>query len=178
MEGAQAVADIGQNAAAPVQAQQALEEAKAKREIKQGKKDVENRKCLNTLEATANKYSKLTQSEYFTFTDVMSNGYYSFNNIKDYSGLDIKNKFAFVTLACLCHAFGGSGNCCQGRRANLDVSGIDAENPASMNPTLMGYINDICKTTSDAIGENVLPPTGELPTPPAPTVVSPPFTRK
>lgn len=118
--------------------------------------------CLNLLAATANKDGKLGKENYFVFTDSMSNGYYSFNDMSSYSHLPMTNKFGFVTLACQCRAFGGSDDCCVGDRAALDVSGID--DPRSMPKEMQVFLGDICSTTSRSIGDNKLPPTGELPT--------------
>jgi len=128
--------------------------------------------CLNLLAATANENQKLKKANFFVFTDSMSNGYYSFNNMTKYSDLPMTNKFGFVTLSCQCHAFGGRGNCCQGDRAKLDVTGID--DPESMSTQMKEFVKDICTITSDSIGDNKLPPTGELPTTARPTTsVSP-----
>lgn len=92
----------------------------------------------------------------------MSNGYYTLNNITTYSDLPYQNKYAFVTLSCQCEMRGGSSNCCQGPRANLNVQGINSDDPDSMDLQLQYYIADICALTMETIGdENVLPPTGE-----------------
>jgi len=128
--------------------------------------------CLNLLAASANQYQKLRKENYFVFTDGMSNGYYSFNNMTSFGELPMPNKYGFVTLSCQCHAMGGRGNCCQGDRAKLDVTGID--DPATMSEQMQAYVNDICKVTSDAIGDNVRPPSGELPTTSYPTSSVPP----
>jgi len=118
--------------------------------------------CLNLLAATANEDGKLGKENYFFFTDGMSNGYYSFNDMSSYSYLPMTNKLGFVTLACQCRALGGSDDCCVGDRAALDVSGID--DPGSMPKEMQVFLGDICSTTSRSIGDNKLPPTGELPT--------------
>lgn len=88
--------------------------------------------------------------------------------MNEYNDLDMKNKFGYVTLTCQCHAQGGAGNCCQGDRAKLDVTGIGGD-PEDMSEELVNYIEDICRVTMDSIGENVRPPTGELPTTASPT---------
>eukprot|EP00579_Thalassiosira_antarctica_P008175 CAMPEP_0201902776 /NCGR_PEP_ID=MMETSP0902-20130614/55129_1 /ASSEMBLY_ACC=CAM_ASM_000551 /TAXON_ID=420261 /ORGANISM="Thalassiosira antarctica, Strain CCMP982" /LENGTH=500 /DNA_ID=CAMNT_0048436793 /DNA_START=203 /DNA_END=1705 /DNA_ORIENTATION=+ len=123
--------------------------------------------CLNLLAASANEYGDLKKENYFVFTDGMSNGYYSFNNMTTYSDLPMMNKFGFVTLTCQCHSLGGRGNCCQGNRAKLDVSGID--DPSTLSTQMQEYFLDICSVTSKSIGDNKLPPTGELPTTARPT---------
>mmetsp|Transcript_24623 Transcript_24623/g.53356 ORF Transcript_24623/g.53356 Transcript_24623/m.53356 type:complete len:539 (+) Transcript_24623:197-1813(+) len=123
--------------------------------------------CLNLLAATANENQKLKKENYFVFTDSMSNGYFSFNNMSSYADLPMLNKFDFVTLACQCRNQGGRGNCCQGDRAKIDVSGIN--DPSSMSTEMQLYVNDICSTTSATIGDKKLPPTGELPTTARPT---------
>jgi len=116
-----------------------------------------SQKCLNTLEASAGDNGRLGPEDYYIFTDGMSNGYFTLNNITSYDDLPIVNKFAFVTLSCQCSQFGGRDNCCQGPRANLNVQGINTTDVDSMNDQLKDYIIDICKTTIDAIGpENVL----------------------
>ncbi|KAL7545417.1 hypothetical protein ACHAWF_014994 [Thalassiosira exigua] len=120
------------------------------------------RQCYNNLVASATN-GKLRKHNYFIFTDGMSNGYFTFNNMTDYGDLPSTNKFGFITLSCQCHAFGGSRNCCKGNRAEIDVTGID--NPggiSSMDNRLHGYVSDICWVTSDAIGDNKLPPKGEI----------------
>ena len=116
-----------------------------------------SQKCLNTLEAAAGDNGRLGPEDYYIFTDGMSNGYFTLNNITSYDDLPMVNKFAFVTLSCQCTQFGGRDNCCQGPRANLNVQGINTTDPDSMDEQLRDYIIDICKTTIDAIGEdNVL----------------------
>jgi len=116
-----------------------------------------SQKCLNTLEASAGDNGRLGPEDYYIFTDGMSNGYFTLNNITSYDDLPMVNKFAFVTLSCQCSQFGGRDNCCQGPRANLNVQGINTTYVDSMNDQLVDYIIDICKTTIDAIGpENVL----------------------
>ena len=118
--------------------------------------------CLNTLAASADEKGNLGPENFYVFTDGMSNGYFSTNNIRDYTSLPMQNKFAFVTLSCQCHAFGGRSNCCQGLRARIRVEGVDPANPESMNEQLQQYVSDICSTTVDAIGEeNILPPLAE-----------------
>ena len=125
-------------------------------------------KCLTTLAATADEYGRLGKENYYVFNDAMSNGYYSSINVTSYNEMPMDNKFSFVTLSCQCHAFGGSGNCCQGPRANINVAGID--DPETMSEQLTQYISDICETTIDAIGvENILPPSGEGSWTPRPT---------
>ena len=120
--------------------------------------------CMNTLAASASKNGNIGQESYFVFTDGMSNGYFTQNNMRNYSSLPMQNKFAFVTLACQCHAFGGRENCCQGKRARIRVAGIDTENFENMNVQLQQYISDICSTTLSAIGEeNILPTLPEAP---------------
>jgi len=129
--------------------------------------------CLNNLVAAACDDGQIGPEDYFVFTDGMSNGYYTQNNLSDYSDLTMQNKFAFVTLSCQCKAFGvgGASNCCQGDRANINVQGINIDDPNSMSTQLQDYIADICSTTTDAIGEeNILPPTGEEPVQLPPTV--------
>jgi len=116
-----------------------------------------SQKCLNTLEASAGDNGRLGPEDYYIFTDGMSNGYFTLNNITSYDDLPMVNKFAFVTLSCQCTQFGGRDNCCQGPRANLNVQGINTTDVDSMTEQLKDYIIDICKTTIDAIGpENVL----------------------
>lgn len=118
--------------------------------------------CLNTLAASADERGDLGPENFYVFTDGMSNGYFSTNNMRDYAALPMQNKFAFVTLSCQCHAFGGKSNCCQGLRARIRVDGVDPTNPESMNEQLQQYVSDICSTTVDAIGEeNILPPLAE-----------------
>lgn len=118
--------------------------------------------CLNTLAASADEKGNLGPENFYVFTDGMSNGYFSTNNMMDYAALPMQNKFAFVTLSCQCQAFGGKSNCCQGLRARIRVDGIDPTNPESMNEQLQQYVSDICSTTVDAIGEeNILPPLAE-----------------
>eukprot|EP00571_Detonula_confervacea_P001733 CAMPEP_0172314004 /NCGR_PEP_ID=MMETSP1058-20130122/21430_1 /TAXON_ID=83371 /ORGANISM="Detonula confervacea, Strain CCMP 353" /LENGTH=519 /DNA_ID=CAMNT_0013027751 /DNA_START=40 /DNA_END=1599 /DNA_ORIENTATION=+ len=129
-------------------------------------------KCLSLLTASANENGAIKKESYFVFSDGMSNGYYTFNNMTSYSDLPMTNKFGFVTLSCQCHAFGGRGNCCQGARASLNVNGI--EDPENMSLQLAEYIGDICSTTSEAIGENTMKPTGELPATMRPTSSSAP----
>lgn len=128
--------------------------------------------CLNLLAASANRNRQLKKANYFVFTDGMSNGYYTFNNVTSYGDLPLPNKFGFVTLSCQCHQMGGRDNCCQGDRAKLDVTGIDV--PESLSTPMQHYINDICSVTADAIGDNVMPPSGELPTTVRPTTSVPP----
>jgi len=124
--------------------------------------------CLNLLAATANENDKIGEENYFVFTDGMSNGYYTVNNMTSFSDLPEENKFAWVTLTCRCSTeFGGRNNCCQGNRAKLDVSGID--DPESMSVQMQLFVNDICETTSAAVGNNTLDPSGELPTTARPT---------
>ncbi|KAL3827624.1 hypothetical protein ACHAXA_000497 [Cyclostephanos tholiformis] len=119
--------------------------------------------CLNTLAASSDKNGNLGPENFYVFTDGMSNGYFSTNNMKDYGSLPMQNKFAFVTLSCQCQLMGLRDNCCQGLRARIRVAGIDPENPESMNEQLQQYVSDICSTTLDAIGEeNILPPLAEL----------------
>jgi hypothetical protein len=118
--------------------------------------------CLNTLAASADEKGNLGPENFYVFTDGMSNGFFSTNNMRDYAALPMQNKFAFVTLSCQCHAFGGKSNCCQGLRARIRVDGVDPTNPESMNEQLQQYVSDICSTTVDAIGEeNILPPLAE-----------------
>ena len=127
--------------------------------------------CLNNLDAAAGDDGKIGPEDYFVFTDGLSNGYYTENNITEYSDLPMQNKFAFVTMSCQCEAFGGASNCCQGDRANINVSGINIDDPNSMSTQLQDYIADICSTTTDSIGEeNILPPTGEEPVQLPPTI--------
>lgn len=126
-------------------------------------------KCMITLAASANENGKIRKENYFVFTDGMANGYYSYNNMNSYTDLPMENKFGFVTLSCACHNQGGAGNCCQGERAKLDVSGLDAEEPQSMPDDLKAYVMDICSVTMSSIGDKVMPPTGELPTSAEPT---------
>lgn len=100
----------------------------------------------------------------------MSNYYYSATyNATGYDDLPMVNKFGFVTLSCQCQLQGGKGNCCQGNRAKLNVQGIDVENPENMSEELLAYVADICAVTKDSIGDNIMPPTGELPTTESPT---------
>jgi len=113
-----------------------------------------SQKCLNTLEASAGDNGRLGPEDYYIFTDGMSNGWFTLNNITSYDDLPLVNKFAFVTLSCQCTQFGGRDNCCQGPRANLNVQGINTTDVDSMNEQLKDYIIDICKTTIDAIGED------------------------
>ncbi|KAL7545261.1 hypothetical protein ACHAWF_008607 [Thalassiosira exigua] len=120
------------------------------------------RQCYNTLVASATN-GKLRKQNYFIFTDGMSNGYYSFHNMTEFGDLPLKNKFGFNTLSCQCHSFGGSGNCCQGERAHIDVTGIENQDGIdAMDNRLRGYVSDICRVTNDAIGDDKLPPTGEI----------------
>lgn len=128
--------------------------------------------CFNNLAAAANKNPKLGKDNYFVFTDGMANGYFNFNNMTSYDDLPVVNKFGFVTLSCQCSQFGGRDNCCQGGRARIDVTGI--EDPDTMTIQLQRYIKDICTVTADAIGDKVLPPSGELPTTAKPTTSVPP----
>ena len=121
-------------------------------------------KCLDTLSATADENGRLGNENYYVFSDGMSNGYYSTNNMTSYSDLPIQNKFAFVTLSCQCQQFGGASNCCQGPRANINVAGINADDPTLMNEQLTEYIADICEVTLETIGEeNILAESGEGP---------------
>ncbi|KAL7551831.1 hypothetical protein ACHAWF_015025 [Thalassiosira exigua] len=122
-----------------------------------------SRKCYVTMKASATN-GRLRRSNYFVFTDGMSNGYFTFNNVTDYSGLPYPNKFGFVTLSCQCTAFGGSGNCCQGQRAMIDVQGIEDRRNIYRDEGLRMYVADVCAVTVDAIGEEqMLPETGEMP---------------
>ena len=120
-----------------------------------------SQKCLNTLEAAAGDNGRLGPEDYYIFTDGMSNGWFTLNNITSYDGLPLVNKFAFVTLSCQCTQFGGRDNCCQGPRANLNVQGINTTDVDSMDEQLRDYIVDICKTTIDAIGEDNMLDRGE-----------------
>lgn len=130
--------------------------------------------CLSLLAASANPFGQIKKENYFVFVDGMSNGGYSFNNITSYSELDMPLKFNFVTFACACHNFGGSENCCQGPRANINVVGIDVDNPQDMTKQLQGYVKDVCDTTTATIPpEYMLPPSGELPVTPPPETSSP-----
>jgi len=112
-------------------------------------------KCLSTLEASANDNGHLYPDEYLIFSDGMSNGYYTLNNITTYTDLPYQNKYAFVTLSCQCEMRGGSSNCCQGPRANLNVQGINSDDPDSMDIQLQYYIT----LTMETIGDDILPPT-------------------
>ena len=124
-----------------------------------------SQQCLNLLAATTNERSQIKKENYHTFTDLMSNGYYTSNGITTYSDLPWTNKYGFVTLSCQCHQRGDPRpNCCEGNRAHLDMSGLDAQNPTNMDESTWDYVADICRVTKDSIGDNVLPPTGELAT--------------
>eukprot|EP00581_Thalassiosira_minuscula_P005295 CAMPEP_0183740082 /NCGR_PEP_ID=MMETSP0737-20130205/58766_1 /TAXON_ID=385413 /ORGANISM="Thalassiosira miniscula, Strain CCMP1093" /LENGTH=448 /DNA_ID=CAMNT_0025975067 /DNA_START=118 /DNA_END=1464 /DNA_ORIENTATION=- len=127
--------------------------------------------CLNLLKASADKNGNIPKDNYFVFTDGMSNGYLSANGMTEYGDMPTENKFAFVTLSCQCVAFGGRSNCCQGNRAKLAVPGLD--DPTTMPDQVRDYVMDICSTTSDAIGDNKMPPSGELPITNSPTTASP-----
>ena len=119
--------------------------------------------CLAALVASADRQGQLKKENYFVFTDAMSNGYYSVvGDVTSYDDLPMNNKFGFVTLSCQCAQFGGRGNCCQGDRAKLDVKPIvDAANdragPGRVSEQMRAYVEDICRTTRESIGDNVLP---------------------
>ncbi len=74
-------------------------------------------------------------------------------------------------LSCQCNAMGGRGNCCKGDRAKLGVSSamLDSDNHDSMSEQMQNYVKDICAVTNKMIGENKLPPSGELITTAKPT---------
>lgn len=54
----------------------------------------------------------------------------------------------------------------------LDITGIDKLE--SMSTQMQEFVKDICTVTLDSIGDNKLPPTGELPTTARPTTSVPP----
>ena len=118
-------------------------------------------KCLNDLILASGDNERIGKEDYYIFNELTSNSYYASQNITEYDELPLTNKFAFVTLSCQCHAHGGSGNCCQGPRAYITLTGITDESD-TWSDSLTEYIADTCSTTMDAIGvENILPPSGE-----------------
>lgn len=59
-----------------------------------------------------------------------------------------------MTLSCLCQLRGGDEECCLATNAALDSTGSDPDGPPPSDEQA-SYLNDICATTADAIGENV-----------------------
>ena len=119
--------------------------------------------CLNLIAASANSNGHLQPENYFVFTDGYSNGYYTKNNMTNFSDLPEENQHVFITIACGCGPKGESDNCCQMDRAHIDVSGLFSTDgyPKDITNELREVLWDICSTTRDAIGENVLPPSNE-----------------
>eukprot|EP00984_Skeletonema_dohrnii_P035762 scaffold35914_cov144-Skeletonema_dohrnii-CCMP3373.AAC.1 len=122
--------------------------------------------------SVADEQNILTKDAYFFFADIMSNQWFSDNDIYSYTELPYDMKFAFVTLACECRNLGGAENCCQNHRASLNVDGADGQD---VSEAQTDYLNDICSLTYSTIGsDRINPKPGEMPTtaqptPPAPT---------
>lgn len=102
----------------------------------------------------ASSSNTLTNEEYYTFVDAMSSSYFSSNNISNYNSLPTTIKYSFVTLSCQCQLRGGDEECCLATNAALDSTGSDPDGPPPSDEQA-SYLNDICATTADAIGENV-----------------------
>ena len=119
--------------------------------------------CLNLIAASANPDGHLDPESYFVFNDGYSNGFYTKNNMTTFADLPEENQHVFITIACGCGPKGDADNCCQMDRAHIDVSGLFTSDgyPKDIPNELREVLWDICSTTRDAIGDNVLPPTNE-----------------
>ena len=122
--------------------------------------------CYKDINSVAAAGNILTKEEYFEFADIMSNKWFSDNDIFSYSVLPYDLKFAFVTLSCECHTMGGGDDCCENGHARLNVEGADGQDVSQAQAK---YLNDICKLTFSTIGaERINQRPEEKPTPAQP----------
>ena len=84
-------------------------------------------KCLTLLSSAADANEHIKAEDYLVFSDGMSNGYYTSNDIITYSDLPNINKIVFMMMACQCADINERTDCCKDGNAHLDVSGIDVE---------------------------------------------------
>jgi len=113
-------------------------------------------KCLTLLASAADTNKHIKAEDYLLFSDGMSNGYYTANDIRTYSDMPNINKVVFMMMACQCADINESTDCCQDGNAHLDVSDINIDNPNDMSDETKQYLSDICSTALYAIGSNVL----------------------
>ena len=113
-------------------------------------------KCLTLLASAADTNKHIKAEDYLLFSDGMSNGYYTANDIRTYSDMPNINKVVFMMMACQCADINESTDCCKDGNAHLDVSGVDSEEPENMSDETKQYLTDICSTALYAIGNNVL----------------------
>ena len=116
--------------------------------------------CYKLLVASADDRGELYRENYYVFTDGMSNGYFSHNDVSSFGDLPYQNKYGFVTLSCQCERRGGRADCCQGDRARIAV-GEGLRNSALLGRDASRYVADICAVTRESIGDQRLPPSGE-----------------
>lgn len=134
--------------------------------------DVDLTQCYKDMVSVADKRNILTKDAYFFFSDIMSNQWFSDNDIYGYTDLPFDMKFAFITLACQCKNLGGGENCCQNDRAQLNVDGANGK---EVSQAQTDYLNDICSLTYSTIGSDRLNPSaGDMPTTAQPTAQPPP----
>ena len=128
--------------------------------------DVPSTKCLTLLSLAADTNKHIKAEDYLVFSDGMSNGYYTTNDIRTYSDMPNINKVVFMMMACQCADINESTDCCKDGNAHLDVSRLDIETPENMSDETKQYLSDICSTALYAIGNNVLTNTESRTVPP------------
>jgi len=129
--------------------------------------DVDLAQCYERMAFVADERDILTKDAYFYFSDIMSNQWFSENDIFSYIALPYDMKFAFVTLACQCKHLGGGKDCCLNERAELNVDGAKGQDVSQAQTE---YLNDICSLTYATIGsDRINPSPGDMPTTAQPT---------
>jgi hypothetical protein len=101
--------------------------------------DIPSTKCLTLLSSSADANKHIKAEDYFVFSDGMSNGYYTANDITTYSDLPNINKVLFMMMACQCADINESTDCCKDGKAHLDVSGLDIETPENTSDETNQY---------------------------------------
>ena len=119
-------------------------------------------RCYPLLHAASSPSNTLDNERYFYFVDAMSNSYFSISNVTAYRSLPTEIQFSFIALSCQCQLRGEREDCCIGDNAKLDSSGSDPDGPPPSEEQA-AYLNDVCVTTSNSIGDRVAPESGELP---------------
>jgi len=62
--------------------------------------DIPSTKCLTLLSSAADTNKHIKADDYLVFSDGMSNGYYTANDITTYADLPNINKVVFMMMAC------------------------------------------------------------------------------